>query len=74
MAAPPSLNLIGEILLINSLVIYRKYIIIILFILSFIRAVYSLFLYSYRQHGANYRGLYPVFMITSREYLLLFLH
>lgn len=73
-AAPPSLNLLGEILLINSLVIYRKFVIVLLFILSFIRAVYTLLLYSFSQHGLVSSRMYSRYQITYREYLLLFLH
>lgn len=73
-AAPPSLNLIGEILLINSLVIYRKFFILLLFILCFLRAAYSLFLYSYTQHGVVSGGVYAFYQVTHREYLLLLLH
>nr|AUQ23316.1 NADH dehydrogenase subunit 4 [Pachyrhinus yasumatsui] len=74
MAAPPSLNLMGEILLINSLVAYSNLLILMLFILSFLSAVYSLFLYSYTQHGLMYSGLFSFQLINLREYLLLFLH
>nr|AEP27474.1 NADH dehydrogenase subunit 4 [Liophloeus tessulatus] len=74
MAAPPSLNLLGEILLINSLVLYSKYCIIILFLLSFLSAVYSLFLYSFSQHGGVSSSLFAFYQISYREYLLLFLH
>lgn len=73
-AAPPSLNLLGEIMLINSLVRYSKYLIILLFFLSFFRAAYSLFLYSYTQHGIIHSGLYSFYQVSHREYLLLFLH
>nr|ARH54099.1 NADH dehydrogenase subunit 4 [Arachnobas tricolor] len=74
MAAPPSLNLVGEIMLINSLFFYSKYSIFFLFFMSFCSAVYSLFLYSYTQHGTFYLGMYSFFQINTREYLLLFLH
>nr|AEP27566.1 NADH dehydrogenase subunit 4 [Melanobaris laticollis] len=74
MAAPPSLNLLGEILLINSLVMYSKISILCCFFLVFYSAVYSLFLYSYTQHGSFYSGIYSCFQINIREYLLLFLH
>nr|ARH54827.1 NADH dehydrogenase subunit 4 [Trigonopterus sp. 6 AH-2016] len=74
MAAPPSLNLLGEIILINSLSIYSKYCMMILFFLIFLSAVYSLFLYSYTQHGKMYSGLYSFSQVNIREYLLLFLH
>lgn len=74
MAAPPTLNLIGEILLINSLVMYSKISIIILAFISFFRACYSLFLYSYTQHGLFRSGIYSFTYITNREFLLLALH
>lgn len=73
-AAPPSLNLLGEVMLINSLVRYRKYLMILLFFLSFFSAGYSLFLYSYTQHGIIHSGLYSLYQVSYREYLLLFLH
>jgi len=73
-AAPPSLNLIREILLINSLIYYDRSLIVILFILIFLRAAYSLFLYSYTQHGKLSSNLYSFYQIKYREYLLLFLH
>nr|ALO76771.1 NADH deshydrogenase subunit 4 [Sciobius sp. SCI01] len=74
MAAPPSMNLVGEILIINSLVMYSSYLMLLLFILSFLSATYSLFLYSYTQHGSVNSGMYAVYQISYREFLLLFLH
>nr|AYW52273.1 NADH dehydrogenase subunit 4 [Galerucinae sp. 7 ACP-2013] len=74
MAAPPSLNLVGEIMLINSIVGFSWLGMIFLSLMSFFSAVYSLFLYSYSQHGNYYSGIYSFFNIQMREYLLLFLH
>nr|YP_010010063.1 NADH dehydrogenase subunit 4 [Sipalinus gigas]QNS38621.1 NADH dehydrogenase subunit 4 [Sipalinus gigas] len=74
MAAPPSLNLLGEIFLLNSLIAYSGYSMIFLSLLSFFSAGYSLFLYSYTQHGKFYSGLYSFYTINCREFLLLFLH
>nr|QWB85839.1 NADH dehydrogenase subunit 4 [Dynamostes audax] len=74
MAAPPSLNLLGEILLISSLVGYSYMTMIFLSLVSFFSAVYSLFLYSYSQHGTFYKGLFSVYQGTFREYLILMLH
>nr|YP_010502598.1 NADH dehydrogenase subunit 4 [Basilepta melanopus]UXC97425.1 NADH dehydrogenase subunit 4 [Basilepta melanopus] len=74
MAAPPTLNLLGEIFLINSLVMYSKFLMVLLSLISFMSATYSLFLYSYIQHGMNYSSLYSFYMGCSREYLVLFLH
>ncbi|YP_659520.1 NADH dehydrogenase subunit 4 (mitochondrion) [Anoplophora glabripennis] len=74
MAAPPSLNLLGEIILINSLVSFSKYLMIFLGLTSFFSAAYSLFLYAYSQHGTYYSSIFSIFSVTFREYLLLFLH
>lgn len=73
-AAPPSLNLLREIILLSSLIRWSKILIIILIIISFFRAAYSLFLYSYSQHGSFYSGLYSFSLGRVREYLLLILH
>lgn len=73
-AAPPSLNLVGEIGLINRLVCWSKYLIIFLCIISFFRAAYSLYLFSFSQHGKNYVGLYRFSFGYNREYLVLILH
>nr|APX40845.1 NADH dehydrogenase subunit 4 [Calomicrus suturalis] len=74
MAAPPSLNLIGEIMLINSMVGFTWLSMIFLSLISFFSAVYSLFLYSYSQHGNLFSGIFSFSNIQMREYLLLFLH
>jgi NADH-ubiquinone oxidoreductase chain 4 len=74
MAAPPSLNLLGEIMLINRILSFRKFNMLFLIMISFFGAVYSLFLYSYSQHGSLYSGMYSFFPCSFREYLLLVLH
>nr|YP_010498956.1 NADH dehydrogenase subunit 4 [Microtendipes umbrosus]UWR98452.1 NADH dehydrogenase subunit 4 [Microtendipes umbrosus] len=74
MAAPPSLNLLGEIGLINSILSWSKMIMILLMFISFFSAVYSLFLYSYSQHGKFNMGNYSFSFAFNREYLVLFLH
>nr|YP_010953268.1 NADH dehydrogenase subunit 4 [Archichauliodes diversus]WMQ76518.1 NADH dehydrogenase subunit 4 [Archichauliodes diversus] len=74
MAAPPSLNLLGEISLINSVISWSYYSMMMLMLISFFGAVYSLHLYSYSQHGKIYSGLYSFSSGYLREFLLLFLH
>nr|QHW07036.1 NADH dehydrogenase subunit 4 [Choreutis emplecta] len=74
MAAPPSLNLMGEISLINSLVSWSWVSMVMLMLISFFSAGYSLYLYSFTQHGKFYSGIYSFYMGVSREYLLLMLH
>uniref|UniRef100_UPI003002173D NADH dehydrogenase subunit 4 n=1 Tax=Parotis vertumnalis TaxID=3112173 RepID=UPI003002173D len=74
MAAPPSLNLMGEISLINSLLSWSWVSMLMLMLISFFSAGYSLYLYSYTQHGKYYSGIYSFYTGLSREYLLLMLH
>nr|YP_010305112.1 NADH dehydrogenase subunit 4 [Simplicia rectalis]ULR87025.1 NADH dehydrogenase subunit 4 [Simplicia rectalis] len=74
MAAPPSLNLMGEISLINSMMSWSWFCMIMLMLISFFSAGYSLYLYSYIQHGKYYSGIYSYYTGVSREYLMLMLH
>nr|WAX39280.1 NADH dehydrogenase subunit 4 [Bundoksia longissima] len=74
MAAPPSLNLLGEISLLNSLIGWSWFTMYTLIFLSFFSAAYTLYMYSYSQHGLYYSGIYSCSLGYSREYLLLFLH
>nr|AOY39625.1 NADH dehydrogenase subunit 4 [Scolytinae sp. BMNH 1039896] len=74
MSAPPSFNLLGEIILICSLVNYNMMMSFCLFFIVFYGAAYSLFLYSYTQHGNFYSGAYSLSSVSVREYYLMFLH
>nr|ALO70484.1 NADH deshydrogenase subunit 4 [Ctenisodes sp. 1 EF-2015] len=74
MAAPPSLNLSGEILLMNSLISWSLMNMIFMMFISFFSAVYSLYLYSYSQHGSIYSGYHSFNSGLVREFLLLLLH
>lgn len=73
-AAPPTLNLLGEISLINRIVSWSWVSIFILSLLSFFRAAYTLYLFAYRQHGKIFSGAYSFRGGSVREFLLLFLH
>nr|WRO45294.1 NADH dehydrogenase subunit 4 [Phyllothelys breve] len=74
MAAPPSLNLLGEIGLFNSMVSWMWMVMLFLMLISFFSASYMLYLYSYSQHGIYYSGIYSSVSGYCREYLLLMLH
>nr|YP_010400225.1 NADH dehydrogenase subunit 4 [Mesembrina meridiana]UQS75924.1 NADH dehydrogenase subunit 4 [Mesembrina meridiana] len=74
MAAPPTLNLLGEISLINSIVSWSWVSMLMLSFLSFFSAAYTLYLYAYSQHGKLFSGVYSFSGGMIREYLLLFLH
>nr|WBU93818.1 NADH dehydrogenase subunit 4 [Drosophila paulistorum] len=74
MAAPVTLNLLGEISLLNSIVSWSWVSMIMLSLLSFFSAAYSLYLYSFSQHGKIFSGVYSFSNGKIREYLLLLLH
>nr|YP_010730265.1 NADH dehydrogenase subunit 4 [Ceromasia rubrifrons]WEG23080.1 NADH dehydrogenase subunit 4 [Ceromasia rubrifrons] len=74
MAAPPTLNLLGEISLINSIISWSWISMLTLSCLSFFSAAYMLYLYSYSQHGKIFEGVYSFSGGSIREFLLLFLH
>nr|YP_010730252.1 NADH dehydrogenase subunit 4 [Blepharipa latigena]WEG23067.1 NADH dehydrogenase subunit 4 [Blepharipa latigena] len=74
MAAPPTLNLLGEVSLINSIVSWSWITMIMLSLLSFFSAAYTLYLFSYSQHGKIFEGIYLFSSGLIREFLLLFLH
>lgn len=73
-ASPPSINLLGEIIIINRLVSWCSFRIFFLISISFLSACYRFYLFSYRQHGNFYSGLYSFSYGYVREYLLLILH
>lgn len=73
-AAPPTLNLLGEICLLNRIISWSWVRIIIVSLLSFFSAAYTLYLYAYSQHGKLLLSIYSCSSGVSREYLLLFLH
>uniref|UniRef100_A0A0K0K2I7 NADH-ubiquinone oxidoreductase chain 4 n=1 Tax=Drosophila formosana TaxID=157056 RepID=A0A0K0K2I7_9MUSC len=74
MAAPPTLNLLGEVSLLNSIVSWSWVSMIMLSFLSFFSAAYTLYLYSFSQHGKIFSGVYSFSGGKIREYLLMLLH
>nr|YP_011010519.1 NADH dehydrogenase subunit 4 [Ventidius harrisoni]WPW47147.1 NADH dehydrogenase subunit 4 [Ventidius harrisoni]WPW47160.1 NADH dehydrogenase subunit 4 [Ventidius harrisoni] len=74
MSSPMSLNLLGEILIINSMMSWSVYTFFFLFMGTFLSCCYSIYLYSNTQHGSLYSGLKSFFTINVREYLILFFH
>nr|YP_009654831.1 NADH dehydrogenase subunit 4 [Mictis tenebrosa]QCI09399.1 NADH dehydrogenase subunit 4 [Mictis tenebrosa] len=74
MASPPSLNLIGEILLINSILSWSSLTSLFLAFSSFLSCCYSIYLYSITQHGSLYSGLNHETGGFLREYILLIMH
>nr|UNI92564.1 NADH dehydrogenase subunit 4 [Euplax sp.] len=74
MAAPPTLNLFGEISLIVSLMSWSTLSLIGLMLISFFSASYTLYMYSLSQHGIFFNALYSCSSGKVREYLVLFFH
>nr|YP_009667284.1 NADH dehydrogenase subunit 4 [Hydatophylax nigrovittatus]APQ47885.1 NADH dehydrogenase subunit 4 [Hydatophylax nigrovittatus] len=74
MAAPLSLNLLGEIMLISSLVMWSVVLMLLLGLVSFFSAGYSLYLFAFVQQGVSSMNLNNYYLIESREFLLLLLH
>nr|QMP96772.1 NADH dehydrogenase subunit 4 [Eratyrus mucronatus] len=74
MASPPSLNLLGEIMLINGIMSWSSLSFIFLAFSSFLSCCYSIYLYSYVQHGSVYGGLSKFTFNYFREYILILYH
>nr|WJW73302.1 NADH dehydrogenase subunit 4 [Malcus inconspicuus] len=74
MSSPPSLNLLGEVMLINSLVSWSNIMMIFLAFSSFLSCSYSIYLYSIIQHGQLHTGLKIINFINVREFTLLIFH
>nr|QTH79129.2 NADH dehydrogenase subunit 4 [Hemathlophorus sp.] len=74
MSAPPSLNLMAEIMLINSMLSWSLVLIIMIMLLSFFSASYTLYLYSFTQHGKLTFSLFSFSQAYLCEYLLLIFH
>lgn len=74
MAAPPTLNLLGEISLILRIRRWSKVSLLGIALLSFFRASYTLYLYSIRQHGVFFRSIFSCCPGKVKEYLVLFFH
>lgn len=74
MAAPPSLNLLSEIFLMGRIMKYDLIILIVFPVGSYLGAVFTLFLFSYTQHGKFYTGLFTVALNNYREYRVMLIH
>lgn len=73
-AAPPTVNLLSEFFLIVSIIKY-DYIMLVIFPLgSYLGAVFTLFLFSFSQHGKIYGSIYSYRICRFREYHILVLH
>lgn len=73
-AAPPSINLLGEVSLLVGVVNWSSVRMLALIIMSFLAAAYRLYLYAYRQHGNVYSASFAFAGGNAREFLLMGLH
>nr|ALO76551.1 NADH deshydrogenase subunit 4 [Aderidae sp. GENSP01] len=73
MSFPPSLNLLSEIFLMISILGFSNYLMILLMMISFFSAGYSLYLYSFSHHGKIFQG-FNIMSLNIREFLMLMLH
>nr|AVJ52506.1 NADH dehydrogenase subunit 4 [Psacasta neglecta] len=73
-ASPPSLNLLGEIYIINSVIAWDNMTFLLLMLISFFSCCYSIYLYSIVQHGSFYKGLFCLSSINIREFFLILFH
>nr|YP_010868383.1 NADH dehydrogenase subunit 4 [Caridina pseudogracilirostris]WGU19669.1 NADH dehydrogenase subunit 4 [Caridina pseudogracilirostris] len=74
MAAPPTINLLGEISLILTVMSWCKLSILSIAALSFFSAAYSLYMFSMSQHGKFFSSLFSCCSGQVREYLVLMMH
>nr|YP_010923088.1 NADH dehydrogenase subunit 4 [Nysius inconspicuus]WJZ45491.1 NADH dehydrogenase subunit 4 [Nysius inconspicuus] len=74
MSSPPSLNLLGEVMLINSLMSWSKSTMLFLALSSLFSCMYSIYLYSITQHGMMHGGLNYEMYGSIREYMILIFH
>lgn len=72
-AAPPSINIFGEIFLLGRLLKFRIIFLFPLILLLFLRARYSLYLYRYVNHGEGWVS-WSSNLISLREHFLIYLH
>nr|ARB50138.1 NADH dehydrogenase subunit 4 [Eteoneus sigillatus] len=74
MGSPLSLNLFGEIMLIISLMGWSLSCILFLMFSSFLACVYSMYLFSFVNHGMSSNFFNFISSCLNREYMLIFYH
>lgn len=73
-SAPPSVNLLSEILLTVGVMKWRWSTFLILILMNFIGMVFTFYLYSQRQQGKSFGSFLRVFIISSREFSVRVVH
>lgn len=73
-AAPPSLNLLREIILITATISISSIYLITLVLITFITGCYSLIIYGNTQHGAINNFINPLHSLNNSDYNILLAH
>ena len=74
MAAPPSINLLGEIIIFPATMFFSIYCLLPLGLMRFLAALYRMYLYTCTQHGGGPKYVKPFNIFTPLGYSLLFIH
>nr|YP_003204846.1 NADH dehydrogenase subunit 4 [Bolinus brandaris]ACF04920.1 NADH dehydrogenase subunit 4 [Bolinus brandaris] len=74
MAAPPSINLLGEIMIFPALIFSSGFFLVPLGLMSFLAALYSMYLFTAIQHGGSPKFVKPFNQFKTTGFLLFFLH
>nr|YP_009512512.1 NADH dehydrogenase subunit 4 [Chicoreus torrefactus]AXJ93066.1 NADH dehydrogenase subunit 4 [Chicoreus torrefactus]QUL61405.1 NADH dehydrogenase subunit 4 [Chicoreus asianus] len=74
MAAPPSINLLGEIMIFPATIFSSSFFLIPLGLMSFLAALYSMYLFTAIQHGGSPKFVKPFSQFKTTGFLLFFLH
>nr|AGI98158.1 NADH dehydrogenase subunit 4 [Solemya velum] len=74
MAAPPTINLLSEILLFMSSLFMSFWLLIPLSMMTFLAAAYSLYLYSSTQHGGAPKFISPFTPYKTQNFMIMMLH
>jgi len=73
-AAPPTINLLSEIFLIGRIIRYDYFIMLVFPLGSFLGAVFTIFIFSYSQHGKIFYINFRFPLMNFREVHTLVLH
>nr|QCF45687.1 NADH dehydrogenase subunit 4 [Pomacea maculata] len=74
MAVPPTINLLSEIMIFPAMMLFLKYLTLCLILMSFLAAVYSMYMYTSTQHGGNPKFLAPYGTLSNVKSTVLMLH
>ena len=74
MAAPPRINLVGEIIIFPAIIFSSSYYTISLGLISFLAALYSIYLFTCSQHGGSPKFAKPFSTFKSSGYILILIH